>query len=80
VSSFAPAGTVTLAGDTLVILRETGELVLADASPQAFRPIARAQILPPTLRAHPALAGGLLYVRNSDTSNHDVLACFDLRR
>ncbi len=73
------AGTVTLAGDTLVILRETGELILADASPQGFRPIARAQIVPPTLRAHPALADGFLYVRNSDTNNHDTLACFDLR-
>ena len=73
------AGTVTLAGDKLVILRETGELILADASPQAFRPVARAQILPPTLRAHPALAEGFLYVRNSDTNNHDALACFDLR-
>jgi hypothetical protein len=73
------AGTVTLAGDKLLILRETGELVIAEASPQAFRPIARAQILPPTLRAHPALADGFLYARNSDTSNHDALACFDLR-
>lgn len=73
------AGTVTLAGNTLLILRETGELVLADASPQAFHPIARAQILPSTLRAHPALADGFLFVRNSDTNNHDTLACFDLR-
>ena len=73
------AGTVTLAGDTLVILREPGELVLAQASPQAFRPIARAQILPPTLRAYPAIADGILYVRNSDTGGHDVLAAFDLR-
>ena len=73
------AGTVTLAGDRLLILRETGEMVLADASPQAFHPIARAQILPPTLRAHPALADGFLFVRNSDTNNHDTLACFDLR-
>jgi hypothetical protein len=72
------AGTVTLAGETLVILRETGELVLAAASPQAFRPIARAQILPPTLRGYPAIAGGFLYARNSDTGGHDVLACFDL--
>src|SRR5262245_66298049 len=62
------AGTVTLAGDTLVILRETGELVLADASPIGFRPRARAQILPPTLRAHPALSDGKLYARNSDTN------------
>lgn len=73
------AGTVTLAGTTLVILRETGELVLAEASPQAFKPLARAQILPPTLRAHPAIAGGFLYARNSDTNGHDTLACFDLR-
>ena len=73
------AGTVTLAAGKLLILRETGELILADASPQAFRPLARAQILPPTLRAHPALADGFLYVRNSDTNGHDVLACFDLR-
>jgi outer membrane protein assembly factor BamB len=72
------AGTVTLAGDTLVILRETGELVLAQASPQAFRPIARAQVLPPTLRAYPAIADGILYVRNSDTGGHDLLAAFDL--
>lgn len=72
------AGTVTLAGSTLVILREAGELLLADASPQAFRPLARAQILPPTLRAHPALADGFLYVRNSDTNGHDTMACFDL--
>jgi outer membrane protein assembly factor BamB len=73
------AGTVTLAGDKLVILRETGELIVAEASPQAFRPLARAQILPPTLRAYPALADGFLYVRNSDTNKHDTLVAFDLR-
>ena len=34
------AGSVTLAGDRLLILRETGELILAKASPDAFEPIA----------------------------------------
>lgn len=68
------AGTVTLAGDLLVIVRETGELVLAEASPNGFAPLARAQILPPVIRAYPALADGLLYVRNGDT-----LVCLDLR-
>ncbi len=72
------AGTVTLAGDKLLILRETGELVLAAATPAAFRPIAQAQILPPTIRATPALADGFLYVRNSDTRDN-ALVCFDLR-
>jgi outer membrane protein assembly factor BamB len=73
------AGTVTLAGDKLLILRETGELILAPASPQAFRPLAQAQILPATARATPALADGLLYARNEDTRGNDVLICVDLR-
>jgi outer membrane protein assembly factor BamB len=67
------AGSVTLAGDRLLIVRESGELVLAAASPDAFRPIARAQILPATVRAFPALANGFLYVRNDNT-----LVCLDL--
>ncbi len=68
------AGSVTLAGDWLVIMRESGELVLADATPEGFRQLASARVLPPTVRALPALAGGLLYVRNDDT-----LVCLDLR-
>jgi len=68
------AGSVTLAGDRLLILRETGELILAKASPDAFQPIARAQILPATVRAYPAIADGFLYVRNDNT-----LVCLDLR-
>lgn len=72
------AGSVTLAGDRLLILRETGELVMAEASPQAYRPLARAQILPATARSLPALSDGFLYARNNDTRN-DVLVCLDLR-
>ncbi len=68
------AGSVTLAGDRLVIVRETGELVIAAASPDGFTPLARGPILPPVIRAYPALADGLLYVRNRDT-----LVCLDLR-
>ena len=40
------AGTVTLVGDRLLIVREGGEMILAPASPDGFKPIARAQILP----------------------------------
>ena len=68
------AGSVTLAGNRLVIVRETGELVLAAASPKSFQQIASARLLPPTLRAYPALANGVLYVRNDDT-----LVAVDLR-
>jgi outer membrane protein assembly factor BamB len=68
------AGTVTLAGNQLLIVRESGELVIAAASPKSFQPLAKAQVLPPTVRAYPALADGVLYVRNDDT-----LVALDLR-
>jgi len=69
------AGSVTLAGDKLLIARETGELVLAAASPEAFRPLARAQVLRGTLRALPAVDNGFVYLRNENT-----LVCLDLRQ
>jgi len=69
------AGTVTLSGDRLVILRESGELVIAEASPEAFRVLGRAELLPAVVRAYPALANGHLYVRNERT-----LACFKLEK
>ena len=61
------AGSVLLAGDLLVVMRESGELVLAEASPEAFSPVARARLLRGTVRAYPALANGRFYVRNHDT-------------
>lgn len=67
------AGSVLLAGNHLLIAREGGELVLAQASPDAFRPLARAQVLSPTVRALPALSDGLLYLRNDNT-----LICLDV--
>lgn len=69
------AGTVTLAGNRLLILHESGELLLAPATPDAFTPLAHAQILPATVRATPAIANGLLYARNDNT-----LLCVDLRK
>lgn len=69
------AGTVSLAGDRLLIVRENGELVVAPASPKEFRPVSKAPLLPGTVRAYPAIADGRLYVRNEKT-----LAAYDLRR
>ena len=61
------AGSVLLAGQKLLIVHERGELVLAQATPVAFRPLARAQVLSGVVRAFPALADGVLFLRNSDT-------------
>lgn len=68
------AGTVTLVNDQLLVLTERGELIQAPASPTGFKPVQRAQILPFTVRAHPAVADGFFYARSKDK-----LACFDLR-
>jgi outer membrane protein assembly factor BamB len=66
---------VLLAGDSLVLLTENGELVLIAAATDAFRERARAQILGRGLRAYPALAGGRLYARDKAQ-----LVCVDLRK
>ena len=67
------AGTVLLAGDRLVVMRESGELLIAEASPDGMNELASGRVLPPVVRAYPALANGRLYVRNGDT-----LVCVDL--
>ena len=50
----------------------------AGVAASAFQPIAQAQILPATVRAHPAIADGFLFARNSDTRSNE-LVCIDLR-
>ena len=69
------AGTVTLANDLLLIMKEGGELVIAPASAKEFRIVARSKVLSPPVRAYPAVAEGFLYVRNEKT-----LVCLDLRK
>jgi outer membrane protein assembly factor BamB len=69
------AATLTLAGDQLFILTEKGELIRAPATPSAFKPLDRAQVMPTQVRAHPALANSLLYARSKDK-----LVCLDLQK
>lgn len=60
------AGTVTLAGDRLLVLNERGELIEAQATPEKFKETNRAQTLPSGVRAYPALANGRLFARSKD--------------
>src|SRR6266498_1485930 len=60
------AGTVTLAGKRLLILTENGELLFAPASPDRFKPAARAQLLPNGARAYPPLADAPLSDRSRE--------------
>jgi len=67
------AGTVTLAGESLLVLRENGELLVGTADPKQFRVLSKHSLLSGTVRAYPALAGGRLYLRSEDT-----MACYRL--
>jgi outer membrane protein assembly factor BamB len=58
-------GSLISADGKLIILSETGELVVAEANSTAFKPIARAQILGGKCWATPVLANGRLYARNT---------------
>jgi len=61
------AGTVTLAGTHLFVLREDGELQIAPANPKAFKPVKKVKVASEPVRAYPAFAAGRLYVRTDRT-------------
>lgn len=68
-------GQILRVGSLLVILSEYGEVVLVEANPAQFRELGRKKILEGDKTwNNPALAGGLLYIRNERE-----MACVDLR-
>ena len=66
-------GSLVVADGKLVILRNDGTVVLARASPDRYRELARHRPLGVGSRAQPALAGGRLYVRDESS-----LVCLEL--
>lgn len=70
------SGGVTLADGKLIVLTAQGELMVLPASPDAFQPTARAQILGGTSWTAPVLVNGRIYCRNS---RGDVV-CVDVRK
>jgi len=67
-------GQLLLAGDKLVILAESGQLVLVDASSKAFHELGKFQALSGEKTwNYPAMVGKRVFVRN-----HLEMACYDL--
>lgn len=70
-------GQVLLLADqsVLLITSETGEAILAEAKPRAFRELAKIQAIAGKTWNHPVVARGCLYVRNDEE-----IACYRLTR
>jgi outer membrane protein assembly factor BamB len=69
------AGGMTLAGDRLIILSDSGELLVAQATPDLFSILARGAVLDGKCWTAPVLSNGQIYCRSVDGQ----LACVDVR-
>ncbi len=70
-----PFGSLIKAGDLLLVFSAKGELIAAKPSAQGLEVVARAGVLTGTCWIPPALANGLLYLRNAKGE----LRCLDLK-
>jgi outer membrane protein assembly factor BamB len=66
-------GQLLLAGDSLIVLTEAGELALVRATPESFQEVAKFQAIEGKTWNIPAIDNGLLLVRNAAE-----MACFRL--
>ena len=58
------AGSILLVKNRILMVRDTGQIVLAEATPAGFKGVAVHKAFDKGVRAYPAVAGGVLYVRN----------------
>ena len=64
----------TVTDGKLIVLSERGELMVADSTPAAFKPISRPQVLGGKCWTTPVLANGKIYCRNA----RGDLVCVDV--
>jgi outer membrane protein assembly factor BamB len=67
-------GSLMAAADKLIVLSEKGELVIAEASPERFKVLARTQVLGGRCWTVPVLSNGRIYCRNASGK----LICVDV--
>ena len=58
-------GSLMMADGKLVALSEKGELIIAEPTPAAFKPISRAKVLTGKCWTTPVLSNGHIYCRNA---------------
>jgi outer membrane protein assembly factor BamB len=69
-------GNLILAGERLIIVSQSGELIIAKASAEKYQELARAQGIGGTVWTSPVLSDGRLYLRNT----RGDLVALDLRK
>ncbi len=69
-------GTLTIAGDRLIVLSDEGKLSIVEANPKEFKSLASAQVLEGKCWTPPVLAGGRIYCRNAAGQ----VVCLDVRK
>ena len=67
-------GSLLYAGGNLLVLTETGRLLVVEASPEEYRKRAGHQVLSGRCWTSPTVAGGRIFLRN-----RDEIVCLDLR-
>ena len=68
-------GSLSAAGDKLIVVSERGRLMIVEASPDGFKELSGADILSARCWSPPTLSNGYIYVRNSQGK----LVCVDVR-
>lgn len=58
-------GSLMVANHKLIILSDKGELIIAEVSPDGFKPLAQAQVLGGRCWTQPVLSNGRIYCRNA---------------
>ena len=61
------AGSISLVGGKLLLLRERGELLMVNASPEKFEVLGRVHLMGNNTRAFPAFANGRMYARDANS-------------
>jgi outer membrane protein assembly factor BamB len=70
------AGALMAADGKLIVMTDKGELIIAPASSESFKPISRAQVLGGKNWTTPVLSNGKIYCRNSKGD----LVCLDVEK
>ncbi len=59
-------GSLIVAGDKLLLLSETGRMVVAEPTDREYRPLAQAQVLEGRCWTTPVLSNGMVFARNAE--------------